>query len=329
MPIINPQEALKHPESLSPQIKNLLATIVRNDSHLIESRKIDYSDEQPKRPAVHISREDLDAAVKSHRGDPFRTHRLFNRAIANIREQPRIPREQSRVLRYISASCDLEILLDRLAFPETDVNVGIPRYLMDGYTPLEQEPNSTEKRKEFRIEKDRLREHLVLAREHLVSERKSLVLAVEKTAEYFLEEEGLLDWIARYAASNTEYNLTGAEKITSEYRDRRVTMGIMQRSRYATCRHHAILGQVLLQVAGKKARIENGSRGIIRHAWIVLEESPERMLDITRKLIDKEVSAVVMEKKLDDGKILTVASGRPVYYQKAPDDTNHYRIVHS
>lgn len=308
MPVINPQEALEHPEKLSPQIKNLVATIVTNNFYLIDNRRIDCVDEQLRRIAANITSEDLDTAVKSHRGDPFRTHRLFNRAIANIREQ-------SRVLRYIGASCDLEILLDRLAFPETDVKAGTPGYLMDGYTSLEQEPNSTEKRKEFIIEKWRLREHLVSAREHLVSERKNLVLAVEKTAEYLLEEERLLDWIAGYAASNTEYNLTGTEEVIMEYRDRRVTMGITQRGKYAICRHHAVLGQVLLQVAGKKARIENGMRGINRYAWILLEEPPERILDITIKLANKRVSAIVGENLR--------------YYKKAPDDTNHYRIVHS
>ena len=72
--MINTSDALKYPDKLSPQVRNLIAMLSRKDSKLIKNTRI----EEGVRLAEHIDLNDLEKAVQLHSLDPFMTHKMFN-----------------------------------------------------------------------------------------------------------------------------------------------------------------------------------------------------------------------------------------------------------
>jgi len=194
---------------------------------------------------------------------PVACIRAMNRAIGRLTE----PRRRSR---YLEAALDLEILMDRgeretLAGKD---HVGIPGYLVDGYTDLGVHPSVDQIRRGERIfvDKERLRLEL------LSSKRQAIdgFPARESGREIF---EGVLSEIARSLHKSLGYDET-------QYKRRRdedtVMLSDSVAERNVNCRHMAILLQLLLQEAGVQSRLANGMLRLfglkLRHTWNVAQE---------------------------------------------------------
>ena len=299
----NPVYALEHPDKLSPQVRNLIGIIINNDSTILNTRPIVKSGNEEIRVAVKINKEELEKASQLHGISPYRTHQLFNEGIRNLEDKERVDR-------YLEASIDLEILLDRMVFPEhPEPMKGIPDYVMDGYTDMGQiednddrEIEDGEFREKFRVQKNQLRKELIWARKRALEypqERKDELL--ERTARHIIKVMPYEEWEIKLMAQRV-----GNKTI------------IMDESMlYGVCRHHAVMAQALLQEMGIKSKMEKGRHGFGRHVWLLLDENPERIYDITLKA-----------SRITNSPFYPADKRVALFYGKTPDEINNYKIIH-
>ena len=315
--MINTSDALKYPDKLSPQVRNLIAMLSRKDSKLIKNTRI----EEGVRLAEHIDLNDLEKAVQLHSLDPFMTHKMFNISLSYIKNK-------SRIKRYITASIDLEILLDRLAFPQTNgIIKGIPEYIMDGYTDLGQVENETNRgsREKFRVEKNKLRTSITRSRQKVVldyfAKSDNLLtffsnIALEVvTNKHRNNKIELFNWLSYYIISNTPYNEYEVDKMSRSVRNETISI---DKINYGVCRHHAVLSQVMLQVMGIRSKMTKGNHYFGRHVWNRINEIPELIFDSTRK----------SGGNIDKSPIVSIDQKYISYYEATSDSMNNYKIVH-
>jgi len=297
---INAEEALKNPNQLNPQIRNLIGVLIYEDSEILIKKRIING----VRVAKKISKSDLERSLELHEEKPFETHKIWNDAIKKILKHEEI----KRVERYIDASLDLEIILEKLIFPgKGEIKKGIPSYLMEGYTDMGQEENDVVRngREKFRVEKSKLKRELILLRREKIIYKKS--------------EKELLEYIAKEVMRIMPYNLEEVNIMARKAQDQTIVLGNKKGQEYGVCRHEAVRAQVYLQVAGIKARLEKGNHYGGRHVWNLLQEgSEERIYDVTKKSTDMKKSPIVEVKERRKG----------YYYDKTADELNTYKIIH-
>ena len=319
--MINEKYALLNPSELKPQVRNLIATICYQDVGVIVSNKI----KNRKRIAEKINKSNLEEAIYFHKHDPFMTHNLINNAIANIVED-------SRVERYICAAVDLEILLDRLAFPECTVVQGIPNYIMDGYTDMGQfsSNNNRHGREKFRVEKDNLKMDIKYARSCAIRFLKREInskfnlffvsLNILKSPVKYLTKSdrySLIEQISNYIITNMSYNRDKVYAMAERYDEISVPLDIFREEGYGICRHHAVMAQILFQVSGLISKLEKGNHYSGRHVWNHVY-NPDCIVDTTLKCYDLNSNVTIRSSDV-----------RPDYFEKSKDGLSNYKIVHN
>lgn len=193
---------------------------------------------------------------------PVACIRTMNRAMGRITE----PGRRSR---YLEAAVDLEILMDRME-RESQAgkdHVGVPSYLVDGYTDLGVQASIDGARRGERIfvDKERLRLEL------LTSKRQAIegFPGRESGREIF---EGVLSEIARSLRKSLGYDETRYKRRSDET----VMLSDSIAQRNVNGRHMAILLQLLLQEAGVQSRLTHGMLRLfglkLRHTWNVARE---------------------------------------------------------
>ena len=138
-------------ESLSYLHKALIHGVVYEDSTTL-FRTMNFHGTLQGSPS--ITNNEFELYLDSSYDHPFRTVRRLNEIAASI---PLTPKSRITLL---SEVLNLEILTDKLLFPETGdiVHNGIPHYLRDGYTDLgsfdDGSPEERKNRAKFRFRKN-------------------------------------------------------------------------------------------------------------------------------------------------------------------------------
>ncbi|MBS3168057.1 transglutaminase domain-containing protein [Candidatus Woesearchaeota archaeon] len=304
---IDPMEVFKelyNPNSLSYSQRMMISILLRPELVLENSRGSLFILPNPRHE--RITPRILEQAAEAHQRDPWMTHKIFNAYIHCIAYERYLYEEETVIApkktdvpptkeqeerwkasklresyEEIGWSLLTEILLDRIVFPETkDIVPGLLSYIPDGFTncgPYSQgvERNGLEK---FRINKYDLRNEICMLRKIVLSEN--------------LEEDLLLDIIARMAIGMLPYSKEGVKEVVEGDDQRTVAVGDLKECKVGVCRHHAAVAQTLLQVAGIKSRQEyikwDQQMG---HARVRLEDG--RILDPTLKSQDLTTKAVI------------------------------------
>lgn len=295
--VIDIKQAREQPETLSPQIRNLIITIISSNTNFINNRPIEKESGKIIRRAANVTKQDLEHAAQLHGINPYRTHQLFNDSIRNIKDE-------TRITRYTAASIGLEIILDRMAFPEHKEPIkGIPDYLMDGYTDMGciEDNNERNGREKFRLNKDKIGNHLIWARKQVLEYKPE-------------QRDQLLDITAQRIIKVMPYEGWEVELMVKMAGDRTITMDELD---VGVCRHYAVMAQALLQEIGIKSKMEKGNHFGGRHAWNLLEGTTRTIFDITFKASHKNAKALYKEEIRSE-----------FLYNTTPDDINFYKIVH-
>lgn len=210
---------------------------------------------------------------------------------------------EQRVQRYLDAFLDLQIKLDRVAYPPDDMLRNfIPSYVPDNLTDLGGDPQidpAWRSREKIRVNKTEI---FKLARP-----------LFDKVFSSNIEGMELSEWKRRviketndFVYTNMPYNRT--KPIRSSALGRSIRMDEVFDQRLAVCRHHALMAQVLLQSFGLTSRLlkcnaDFGSGHSGRHAanlvrvdyrWYVLDVTNPDIVDgrggiYIRQIPEKEI----------------------------------------
>jgi len=245
---------------------------------------------------------------------PVECIRTMNRAIRRVTE----PRRRSR---YLEAALDLEILMDRRereSVAGKDL-VGIPSYLVDGYTDLgvHASVDQLRRRERISVDKERLRLELLTSKRQAIEGFPGL----ESGREFF---EIVLLEIARSLRKSLGYD----ESQSKRRRDDDTVMlsdSVAQRS--VNCRHMAILFQLLLQEAGVQSRLANGMLRLfglkLRHAWNVAQDG--KLFAIVDVAFAENEGPLVLSGGNVDEVYQQAAKLRRIY-RPDPESFHHYQI---
>jgi hypothetical protein len=245
---------------------------------------------------------------------PVECIRSMNRAISRLKE----PR---RLSRYLEAAVDLEILMDheRPHAPSVKELLGVPSYLVDGYTDLgihgTVDPMTSRER--IFVDKESLRLEL------LSSKRQALVGLSGPDVENEQFEAVLLE-IARSLRESLGYD----ENDFKKGRDEDTVMlskSVMERS--VNCRHLAILFQLRLQEAGVSSRLVKGMLRLfglkLRHVWNVATEG--RLVALVDVALGEDELPLVLTGGSDE-EVDQKAAERNRTYCPSPDSFHRYQI---
>jgi hypothetical protein len=240
--------------------------------------------------------------------------RSMNRAIARL-EDP------SRFSRYLEASLDLELLMDREwqeLLRGRDLT-GVPSYLADGYTDFGIHTASapTRRRERIVVDKEKLRTGLVSSKRHAVES-----MARRGAPRHPFEAE-LLDLAV---ALREELGYDEAEaKPTSA--DDTVPLSQSLERHDLNCRHLSILYQLRLQEAGISSRLVKGVlrlyRPKLRHVWNVAEEEGTFAL-VDATFADKEGPFVLSGSTMAE--VYRRAAEQNRLYNPSPESGQHYQV---
>jgi hypothetical protein len=146
-------------------------------------------------------------------------------------------------------------------------HVGVPSYLVDGYTDLGVQASMDEARRGERIFVDKERLRL-----ELLTSKRQAIDGLTARAGGRQSFEGLLGEIARSMRKSLGYDETRYKRRN----DNTVMLSDSVAERNVNCRHMAILLQLLLQEAGVQSRLANGMLRLfglkLRHSWNVAKE---------------------------------------------------------
>ena len=243
-------------------------------------------------------------------GSPVRCLKLMNGAIARL--------SPARAPRYLDASLDLEIRMDHedghVAAGEF---VGIPDYLVDGYTDLGVAQGKS-------------------SREAIVVDKKGL------SAELRAWKESSVAGIARDETLSAPLadrlrSTASALRESLGYREERfgstrgagtVLLSDCVHRRTVSYRHLALLMQLMLQEQGLGSRVVKGVLRLYglkgRHAWNLVSDGP-RLALVDATFADGDAPFVAVGSSL--GEVYARALERARHYAAAPDASNHYRVA--
>lgn len=192
------------------------------------------------------------------------------------------PEIEERIQRYLDAYFELQIKLDRAAYPpDNQLRNFIPSYVPDNLTDLGGDPQldpAWRSREKIRVNKSEIFE---IARP-----------LFDKVFSRNIEGMDLSEWkhkvireVNHFVYTNMPYNRTNP--INAPLLGRSIRMDEIFEQRLAVCRHHALMAQVLLQSFGitsrlLKCRLDFGSGHSGRHAAnLVRVDYQWYLLDVT------------------------------------------------
>lgn len=244
----------------------------------------------------------LDEAVASFKDDPFAAMAIVRRNLQNILIDERIMDEdetRQRLERYLRAALDLQSDLDHEIYPpdEATIHEGVPTYVPDGFSDMGKDKATRTSRRLMR-EKIRVNKKAVFTHTFYLLMN---VIALCKT------ETGMAKMIADFIHQNVKFRENGKDSFRkSILLHSRIEKGI------GVCRHHALLGQTLLQALGIKSQILKCFLGG-PHACNLLEiDGKQYILDITIRKTDGTVfleEATVGQVDIGDGPQVTYSAG--------------------
>ena len=295
--------------ALNAQQTNLVRSVLRDEAHYLNhSHRL-----HPKtgvKTVMCLVPEELARFRCAWEERPVDCIGSMNRAIASVREPPRL-------VRYLHAAFDLEILMDRSgpSAPSRDL-VGIPAYLKDGYTDLGFSP-SRNRREKILVDKERLSQQLVSCKRRAIEELSESRVSADLLETYLRELGTTLRESVGYHEGEPGTRPSEETVLLSDCVERRAV----------ACRHLSILMQLRLQECGISSRLTKGVLRLFglkgRHAWNVVHHGDS-------------VALVDVTFAEDDGPLVLVGTALGELYQRAadlnraycpsPDTANHYQI---
>jgi Transglutaminase-like superfamily len=236
-----------------------------------------------------------------------------NRVIAALRGPARIGR-------YLEAAVDLETLMDRgtMRTPQGRVFLGIPGYIMDGYTDMggNASPTARRGREKIRIDKERLKPWLVQARSRALA--------------HDLGPERLLAGFYDSVRHTLRYDEPRVRELSSGRASTSINMSRFLDEGIGLCRHMSILYQLCLQEAAIPGRVVKGSLRICgvegRHAWnLAWVGGHVAFVDVAAP--SRHGPMIVIGASQEEAYRLANQGDRR--YVATPDGDNHYKIGRS
>ncbi len=300
--------------SLTAQQTNLVRSVLRDEArYLTHSRRLHTH--PGVKSVMRLVPEELARFRSAWEARPVDCIGSMNRAIAYVRE----PR---RSVRYLLASFDLEILMDRSdpPAPPTPATshdlVGIPGYLKDGYTDLGFSPSQNGPEK-ILVDKERLSRQLVSCKLRAIEELGGSRVSADLLGTHLREVGITLRESVGYREGEPGPPRSEETVFLSDCVERRAV----------AYRHLSILMQLRLQECGISSRLTKGVLSLFglkgRHAWnIVRHGGSIALVDVT--FGESDGPLVLVGTALED--LYQRAAHLNRVYRPSPDALNHYQI---
>lgn len=236
---------------LSAQQMSLVKAFVVGDAGFL-NRSYHTNHRPRRRTAFRLKAEELEKFAAAWAVEPVRCIQILNEAVARLSDS-------SRLERYLEATVDLEVLLDRACFPSSGERIycGVPSYFMDGYT--EMGTSSAEDALPFR-EKMRIKVSKPDLRAKLVEAKRIAVFSTAPTE----------DLLHRYYRA-IRRDLGFEEARPRALSEATLSLATHFESAARVCRRLTITLQLYLQEGGIPSRPVRGDLRLFglrgRHAW--------------------------------------------------------------
>lgn len=300
--------SLPAPSELTAQQANLVRAVLRDDTSYL-NRPHERHPTTGGRAVVALESAEIARFAHAWGGSPVRCLKLMNGAIARL--------SAARAPRYLDAAVDLEIRMDREdGHVAAGDFVGIPAYIVDGYTDLGSMPGRSN-REEIVVDKKGLSAELRAWKESSVSH-----LAEESL------EASLADRLRATATALRESLGYREERFGSSRGAGTVMLSDCLQRRAVSYRHLALLMQLMLQEQGLGSRVVKGVLRLYglkgRHAWNIVSEG-DRLALVDATFADGDAPFVAVGASL--GEVYARALERARHYSASPDEANHYRVA--
>ena len=298
--------SLPAPSELTAQQANLVRAVLRDDTSYL-NRPHERHPTTGGRAVTALEPAEIVRFADAWGGSPVRCLKLMNGAIARL--------SPARAPRYLDASLDLEIRMDHedghVAAGEF---VGIPDYLVDGYTDLGRKGKSH-------------RQAIVVDKKGLSAELRAWKeSSVQGIARETLTAP-LSDFLRATASALRESLGYREERFGSTRGPGTVLLSDCVRRRAVSYRHLALLMQLMLQEQGLGSRVVKGVLRLYglkgRHAWNLVSDGP-RLALVDATFADGDAPFVAVGSSL--GEVYARALERARHYEAAPDAANHYTV---
>ena len=202
----------------------------------------------------HLSDNEFDGLVAEFHIDPFsKLENGRNNLLAILGDEKEAPRERERrASRYTDTYLDLNIKLDRAAFPPDDrVIQAVPGYIPDGLSDMGGDGNTDNE--------SRSRERIRINKKELFKQAQPLfkkVLTIQETEGKDTDEweSDVVSEVMDFVYTSMPYNFGVSENAESVMYGT-VMLSDIADQKLAVCRHHALVTQVLLQSLGITSRL--------------------------------------------------------------------------
>lgn len=196
---------------------------------------------------------DFAPLVTKFKDDPKEMLAFGRDNVFEIMRDRSLPLEErrERVKRYVDAFLDLQLKLDVAAFPETDkIAAGVPEYIPDGLSDMGSDSNPNPN--------DRIREKIRVDKEKIFEQSKELFYEVFSLDTTGLDSTEMKKYMAKrvaaYVYNSMAYDYANQDPFANA-RGGSVPLDEAKEKNLATCRHHAMYSQVLLQAFGLTTRL--------------------------------------------------------------------------
>lgn len=200
-----------------------------------------------------IKGDKFDALAQMFRTDPFTRLQYARENLRGIMQDEKLSPEvrEDRVKQYVDAYFDLQVKLDRIAFPaDNRLHEGIPEYIPDGLSDMGSDPNidpDSRSREKIRVDKSKIFKKAKPLFYEIFSMKFNPQVSLESWKKYVAKR------IADYVYISMPYNFQ--QKTHNAANMRSIGLDEIAEQKLAVCRHHALVTQVLNQTFGITSRL--------------------------------------------------------------------------
>lgn len=241
---------------------------------------------------ANLGKDGLKTLVDKFRFDPKDCLAMARENLFSIMKDPRLSHEEKteRLSRYLDAYFELQIYLDRQAFPPSDkVFQKVPAYVPDGLSDMGSEPSAEpdfRSREKLRVNKHKV---LVQSKDLFISVFSHDFSNIPNEERSGATKKYIADQVGLYVYHVLPYDYHGQAVYEKGHS---VPIANFRETQLAVCRQQALYTQILLQAFGLTSRLvktdisfNNGVAGAhannlvrINNKWFVLDvTNPEKI----------------------------------------------------
>lgn len=251
-----------------------------------------------------INANEFSALVQTFRANPaFHLAHARENLRAIMHDKKLKPEERvDRVKRYVDAYLELQVKLDRAAFPPDErVHAGVPSYIPDGLSDMGSDQTVDPRqrsREKIRVDKAKIFEKAKPLFYEIFSAQFDNKVSSEQWKEYVAKR------IGHYVYTSMPYNYQ--QRAHPRQGDRSIRLDEVEEERLAVCRHHALVTQVLNQSFGitsllMKSDVTFGAMPAGPHANnLVRIEGKWHLMDSTAPEIKRDGKGEIFLKRISE-----------------------------